>query len=83
MNRRTRPGVGACLVVLALLTARMTWLASSTGPGGRASATVTLSPGATGPAGLTVSDLGSVEQLQARFNADKGAPRPVLALAPT
>jgi hypothetical protein len=44
---------------------------------------VTLAPGATRPAGLTVTDLNSVEQLQARFNADNGAPRLVLALAPT
>jgi hypothetical protein len=83
MNRRTRLGVGACLVVLALLAGWMTWAASSTGPSGRAPATGTLPPGATRPAGQTVSDLESVEQLQARFNADQGAPRLVLALAPT
>jgi hypothetical protein len=35
------------------------------------------------PAGLTVTDLEEVGQLQARFNADRGVPRLVLALAPT
>ena len=46
-------------------------------------ATVTLAPGATPPAGLAVVDLRDAGQLQARFNADKGMPRLVLALAPT
>jgi hypothetical protein len=40
-------------------------------------------PGRDQPAGLTVTDLSSLAQLQARFNADEGAPRLVLALAPT
>jgi hypothetical protein len=44
---------------------------------------MTLAPGATRPAGLTVVDLNDVGQLQARFNADQGVPRLVLALAPT
>jgi hypothetical protein len=44
---------------------------------------VTLVPGATRPAGLAVTDLHDVGQLQARFNADQGVPRLVLALAPT
>jgi hypothetical protein len=44
---------------------------------------VTLASGATRPAGLTVADLRDTGQLQARFNADQGAPRLVLALAPT
>jgi len=35
------------------------------------------------PAGLAVADLRDVGQLQARFNADQGMPRLVLALAPT
>jgi len=35
MNRRTRLGVGACLVVLALLAGCMTWAASPIGPSGR------------------------------------------------
>jgi hypothetical protein len=42
-----------------------------------------LAPGATQPAGLAVADLRDVGQLQARFNADQGMPRLVLALAPT
>jgi hypothetical protein len=44
---------------------------------------VTLAPEATRPAGLAVTDLEDVGQLEARFNADQGAPRLVLALAPT
>jgi hypothetical protein len=42
-----------------------------------------MAPGATRPAGLAVVDLRDAGQLQARFNADQGAPRLVLALAPT
>jgi len=61
------------------------WVISSPSlsPFGESHAPVTLAPGATQPAGLTVTDLSSVEQLQARFNADNGVPRLVLALAPT
>jgi hypothetical protein len=44
---------------------------------------VTLPPGAARPTGLTVTDLHEVAQLQARFNADQGHPRLLLALAPT
>ena len=44
---------------------------------------MTLAPGATQPAGLAVTDLRDLDQLQARFNADQGVPRLVLALAPT
>jgi hypothetical protein len=44
---------------------------------------VTLVPGAARPANLAVTDLGDLGQLQARFNADRGVPRLVLALAPT
>jgi hypothetical protein len=83
MSRRGRLGfVAACLLVFGLLAA---WVLSSPSlsPFGRSRAPVTLAPGATQPARLTVTDLNSVEQLQARFNADKGAPRLVLALAPT
>jgi hypothetical protein len=74
--------VVACLLVFGLLAA---WVLSSPSlsPFGRPHAPVTLAPGATRPAGLTVTDLDSVGQLQARFNADKGVPRLVLALAPT
>jgi hypothetical protein len=42
-----------------------------------------LAPGASRPTGLAVTDLHDVAQLQARFNTDQGAPRLVLALAPT
>ena len=75
--------VAACLAVFALVAAFMSWSRSSSGPSGTPPVTVTLAPGATQPAGLTVADLGDVEGLRARFNADKGAPRLVLALAPT
>jgi len=75
--------VAACLLVFVVLAAFITWSTPSTGPSGRTPVTVTLAPGATQPAGLTVTDLNNLEQLQARFNADKGVPRLVLALAPT
>jgi hypothetical protein len=53
-------------------------------PSGKTPATVTPAPEATRPAGLAVTDLEEdVGQLEARFNADQGAPRLVLALAPT
>ena len=53
-------------------------------PSGKTPATVTLAPEATRPTGLAVTDLEEdVGQLEARFNADQGAPRLVLALAPT
>jgi hypothetical protein len=84
VSRRGRLAfLAACLLVFALLAAFISWSSSSTGPSGKAQVTVTLAPGATRPAGLNVVDLASVEQLQARFNADKGLPRLVLALAPT
>jgi hypothetical protein len=57
--------------------------APDSGPAEKTPPTVTLAPGTTRPAGLTVSDLGSLHQLQERFNNDQGAPRLVLALAPT
>jgi hypothetical protein len=84
MSRRGRLGfVAACLLVFGLIAALITWATPSTGPSTRTPATVTLAPEATRPAGLAVSDLHDVDQLQARFNADQGAPRLVLALAPT
>ncbi len=84
MSRRGRlVFVAACLLVFVVLAAFITWSTPSTGPSGRTPVTVTLAPGATQPAGLTVTDLNNLEQLQARFNADKGVPRLVLALAPT
>jgi hypothetical protein len=75
--------VAACLAAFGLVAAFITWSAPETGPAGKAPPTVTLAPGATRPAGLTVSDLGSVQQLQERFNSDQGSPRLVLVLAPT
>ena len=84
MSRRGRLGfVAACLLVFALIAALITWGPPSTGPSTKPPATVTLTPGATRPAGLAVTDLHDVGQLQARFNNDEGAPRLVLALAPT
>jgi hypothetical protein len=70
--------VGACLLVFGLVVAGRSLL-----PLGRSEAPVTLNPGAEPPAGVTVTDLTDVGQLQARFNADKGLPRLVLALSPT
>jgi hypothetical protein len=74
--------VGACLLVFGLVAA---WVIASPSlsPFGRSHAPVTLGPGAEPPAGLTVTDLTDIGQLQARFNADKGLPRLVLAFSPT
>jgi hypothetical protein len=84
MSRRGRLGfVAACLLVFALTTALITWGPLPTGPSSKTPPTVTLAPGATRPAGLAVTDLNDVGQLQARFNTDQGMPRLVLALAPT
>jgi hypothetical protein len=75
--------VAACLAAFGLVAAFITWSAPANDPAGKTPPTVTLAPGATRPTGLTVSDLSSVQQLQERFNNDQGAPRLVLALAPT
>ena len=75
--------VAACLLVFGVIAALITWSTPPTGPSNKTPATVTLAPGATRPAGLAVTDLHDVGQLRARFNADQGAPRLVLALAPT
>jgi hypothetical protein len=75
--------VVACLGAFGLLAAFATWSAPDSGPSGKTPPTMTLAPGATRPAGLTISDLDRIEQLQERFNNDQGAPRLVLALAPT
>jgi hypothetical protein len=75
--------VAGCLLVFGLLAALITWGPPSTGPLNKTPATVTQAPGATRPVGLAVTDLHDVGQLQARFNADQGVPRLVLALAPT
>jgi hypothetical protein len=84
MSRRARLGfVAACLLAFALIAALITWGPPAAGPSTRTPATVTLTPGATRPAGLAVTDLHDLGQLRARFNADQGVPRLVLALAPT
>jgi hypothetical protein len=84
MSRRGRFGfVAACLLVFALIAALVNWGPPWTMPSGRPPPSVTLAPGATRPAGLAVADLRDLGQLQARFNADLGVPRLVLALAPT
>jgi hypothetical protein len=84
MSRRGRLGfVAACVLVFGLLAALITWGPPSTGPSSKAPPTVTLAPGATRPAGLAVTDLHDVGQLQAQFNDDRGVPRLLLALAPT
>jgi hypothetical protein len=70
--------VGACLLVFGLVVA-----GRSLSPLGRSPAPATASPGAGRAAAVTVTDLTDVGQLQARFNADKGLPRLVLALSPT
>jgi hypothetical protein len=84
MSRRGRLGfIAACLLAFALIAALITWGPPSIGTSSKAPPTVTLAPGAPPPAGLAVTDLHDVGQLQARFNADQGSPRLVLALAPT
>jgi hypothetical protein len=84
MSRRGRLGfIAACLLVFGLIAAVITWGPPANGPSRTAPPTVTLAPGATRPAGLAVTDLNDLGQLQARFNADQGMPRLVLALAPT
>ena len=84
MSRRGRLGfIAACLLVFGLVAALITWGLPGLEPSNKPPPTVTLAPGATRPAGLAVADLRDVGQLQARFNADQGMPRLVLALAPT
>jgi hypothetical protein len=84
MSRRGRLGfVAACLLVFGLIAALVTWGPPSVGPSSKTPPTVTLAPGATRPAGLVVTDLHDIGQLQVRFNDDQGVPRLVLALAPT
>ena len=83
MSRRARLGfLAACLLAFALVAVFVVWSVPATKPSG-SSPTVTLAPGATRPAGLSVADLKDTGGLQARFNADKGSPRLLLALAPT
>jgi hypothetical protein len=67
---------GVCLLAFGLVAA---WVVAS--PSGRSGAPV--APAAPGGARPAVVDLSDAGQLQARFNADKGVPRLVLALSPT
>jgi hypothetical protein len=60
--------VAACLRVFAAAALRVHWSAPPPGLSGKTPATVTLAPGASRPAGLTVTDLHDVAELQARFN---------------
>jgi hypothetical protein len=84
VSRRARLGfVGACLAAFVVLAVWVSWSTRSPRPLGKTSPTVTLAPGTLRPAGLTVTDLREVGQLRALFNADRGHPRLVLALAPT
>jgi hypothetical protein len=84
MSRRGRLGfLGACLLVFAVVATLVIWVTPADGPPGGTPATVSRAPGVGRPAGLAVADLDDVGQLQARFNADQGVPRLVLALAPT
>ena len=84
MSRRGRVGfVAVCLLAFVLVAALIRWGPLSTDPSSRTPPTATLAPGATRPGGLAVIDLRDAGQLQARFNADQGVPRLVLALAPT
>jgi hypothetical protein len=84
MSRRRRLGfLAACLLAFALIATLINWGPPWIGPSGSPPPTVTLAPGATRPASLTVVDLHDLGQLQARFNDDQGMPRLVLALAPT
>ena len=84
MSRRVRLGfIAACLLVFGLVAALTTWGLPGVEPSNMPPPTATLAPGATRPAGLAVTDLHDLGQLEARFNADQGAPRLVLALAPT
>ena len=84
MSRRGRVRfVAGCLLVFGLVAGLITWSTPSLGPSNKTPATVTLAPGATRPTGLAVTDVHDVGQLRVRFNADQGAPRLVLALAPT
>jgi len=84
MSRRGRLGfIAACLLVFGLVAALTTWGMPSTEPSTKTPATVTLAPGAVPPSTLAITDLRDLGQLQARFKADQGMPRLVLALAPT
>jgi hypothetical protein len=73
---------GVCLLAFAAIAA---WLVASPArsPQTGSGAPGTPAPGRARPGGPAVVDLTDAGQLQARFNADKGVPRLVLALSPT
>jgi hypothetical protein len=84
MSRRGRLGfAAACLLSFVLIAALIIWGLPGVEPSNKPPPTETLAQGATRPAGLTVTDLHDLGQLQARFNDDQGMARLVLALAPT
>jgi hypothetical protein len=84
MSRRARLGfIAACALAFVLIATLITWGLPGMGPSNMPPPTATLAPGAPRPAGLAVTDLHDLGQLQARFNADQGMSRLVLALAPT
>jgi len=73
MSRRGRLGfIAACLLAFALIAALITWGPPSIGPSSKAPPTVTLAPGATQPAGLAVTDVNDLGQLQARSTPTRG-----------
>jgi hypothetical protein len=72
--------VGACLLAFAAVA---TWVLSSPSRAPQGGSPAPGTPGGARPAGPAVVDLNDAAQLQARFNADKGAPRLLLALSPT
>ena len=71
---------GVCLLAFGLVAA---WVVSSTSRLPLGGSPAPVAPAAPGGAGPAVVDLDDAGQLQARFNADKGVPRLVLALSPT
>ena len=70
---------GVCLLAFAAVAA---WVVASQARS-PAGAPGTAAPGGARPGGPAVVDLNDAGQLQARFNADQGVPRLVLALSPT
>ena len=65
MSRRARLGFLAACLLASPVAAVITWGPLPTGPSSKAPPTVTLAPEATQPAGLAVTDLHDLEQLQA------------------
>lgn len=72
--------VGACLLAFAAVAA---WVLSSPSRSPQGGSPAPGTPAGARPAGPGVVDLNDAAQLQARFNADRGVPRLLLALSPT